>query len=91
MLIGLILCLRLDIQIVNTDTDTDTVNISNFDTDTDIDTFQTEISILIRYRYDTFRPKYRLFDTDTIVSKVSGAKGCSRELQPMKFVASSEI
>ena len=31
----------------------------------------SQISILIRYRYDTFLQKYRNFDTDTIVSKGS--------------------
>ena len=59
------------------------------DTDTDTDTliseisipipililFKYRISILIRYRYDTFGQKYRNFDTDMIVSKVSGAFG----------------
>ena len=29
------------------------------------------MSIPIRYRYDTFKQKYRIFDTDTIVSKGS--------------------
>ena len=47
------------------------LDIQKLDTDTDTDTFQTEILILIRYRYDTFGQKYRNFDTDTIVSKVS--------------------
>ena len=58
------------------------------DTDTDIDTLMSEISIpilililfklrisiLIRYRYDTLSQKYRIFDTDTIVSKTSAMK-----------------
>ena len=48
-----------------------TLDIQKVDADTDTDTFSSEISILIRYRYDTFRQKYRHFDTDTIVSKVS--------------------
>ena len=44
------------------------------DTDTDTILSSSWISILIRYRYDTFLKKYRTFDTDTIVSKTSAEK-----------------
>ena len=40
--------------------------------------FKYRISILIRYRYDTFGQKYRNFDTDTIVSKVSALNAVQR-------------
>ena len=56
----------------DTDTDTDTL-ISEISIPIPIPIlFKYRISILIRYRYDTFGQKYRNFDTDTIVSKVSG-------------------
>ena len=46
----------------------------NFDTDTDMILSYSQISILIRYRYDTFLQKSRNFDTDTIVSKGSALR-----------------
>ena len=56
----------------DTDTDTDTL-ISEISIPIPIQIlFKYRISILIRYRYDAFGQKYRSFDTDTIVSKVSG-------------------
>ena len=55
----------------DTDTDTDTL-ISEISIPIPIPIlFKYRISILIQYRYDTFGQKYRNFDTDTIVSKVS--------------------
>ena len=48
----------------------------------------SQMSILIRYRYDTFLQKYRNFDTDTIVSK--GSATCdSKTLISTKWLKSS--
>ena len=65
----------------DTDTDTDTL-ISEISIPTPIMIlFKYGISILIRYRYDTFGQKYRNFDTDTIVSKVSAKGGWGQHRQ----------
>ena len=55
----------------NIDTDTDTLKTENSILILLLILFTTKISILIRYRYDIQGQKYRSFDTDTIVSKVS--------------------
>ena len=44
------------------------------------------MSIPIRYRYDTFKQKYRNFDTDTIVSKGSDNYATTFKLGPTNFM-----